>query len=150
MSVTRIYYEHDGSCAPPFRGGEAGLVWIDASGELASDTRVAISPNTLHALHGLGVVTRLASLPFEFGSLEADRESLLSPTGAEPAMRIFYEADRKTYGQQHDLLVCEEHRPRPTQYRLRVDNREYQRSLSQLQFLCREALHQGCGVRLHL
>jgi hypothetical protein len=52
-----------------------------------------------------------------------------------------------TYGAQHDLPVAEW---KGVDYRIVVDNREYQRTLSKLQFLATTASRQGHGIRLRL
>ena len=136
--------------APPFARGEAGWVWLGDDGVVHTDTRVRISPNSLHALHGHGVVARLAELGPELGPLGGGRDALLGPARVEQALAIFYDADRKTYGARHDLLVRAPSAADDVEYRLVVDNREYQRTLSQLQFMTGSAARHGRGIRLRV
>lgn len=135
---------------PPYRRGEAGVVWLSDEGFLETDTRVSIEPNSYHSLFAHGVVEALAALPLDIGPLDEDAEAVLSPVALPAALRIFYEADSKTYGARHDLLVARAFGSPPTEYRLVVDNREYQRTLSQLQFLASQATRMGQGLRLKL
>lgn len=153
MRARVVYFDHASSTrdvTPPFAAGEAGVVWVEPTGELETDTRVWISPNSLHALHGLGVVARLDALSPSIGAIGSGRDALLGPHVVEKAMRVFYEADRATYGVRHDLLVRTAEPPACTEYRIVVDNREYQRTLSQLQFLTSAAARHGLGVRLRV
>ena len=101
-------------------------------------------------LHGLGVVARLDALAPSIGAIGSGCDALLDPPVVEEAMRVFYEADRATYGVRHDLLVRPAEPPACTEYRIVVDNREYQRTLSQLQFLTSTAARHGLGVRLRV
>jgi hypothetical protein len=135
---------------PPFFCGEAGVVWVGGEGFVQTDTRVHISPNSLHALHGHGVVDRLNALRLEVGQIGKLRDAVIAPGDTPAALRIFYEADRFTYGAVHDLLVERRDRQGPSEYRLRVDNREFQRTLSQLQFMSSTAAHMGHGIRLRI
>lgn len=153
MSRAVVYYDHHESpdpVSPPFSRGEAGVVWIDASGFVDTDTQVEISPNSLHALHGHGEVARLASLDAEFGRVGDGADAVLGPEAVVGALRIFYEADRKTYGARHDLLVRAATSEDDVEYRIVVDNREYQRTLSRLQFMTSSAARMGHGVRLRV
>ena len=148
-----VYYDPhaaDGEVAPPFASGEAGCVWVGADGVVQTDVRVLISPNSLHALHGHGVVARLAELGPELGPIGGGRDALLGPVRVERALAIFYDADRKTYGARHDLLVRAASGPDDVEYRIVVDNREYQRTLSQLQFMTSTAARMGQGIRLRV
>ena len=63
---------------------------------------------------------------------------------------ILPEADRQTYGVRHDLLVAAAWGSPAADYRIRIDNREYQKTLSQLQFLASQASHMGHGLRFAL
>lgn len=150
------YFVHDVSARtrpapkPPYRTGEAGLVWLSDEGTFETDTQVILSPNSYHSLWAHGVVEQLAGLAFQLGPLAAGSEAVLSPTALPAALRIFYEADRMTYGASHDLLVESAWGMPPTDYRIRVDNREYQQSLSQLQFLTSQASRFGHTVRFKL
>ena len=143
-----IYFDHQipvSPPAPPFATGDAGLVWIDQDGDLTSDTQVQIPPNTVHALVGHGVLNDLNQLELALGPVGRGHEAVVAPAGVEQAARIFYEADRMTYGAIHDLLVD---RLQDVEYRIVVDNREYQRTLSRLQFLSGTAAQLGRGLRL--
>jgi hypothetical protein len=135
---------------PPYRGGEAGFVWLSEEETFETDTRVVLTPNTYHSLVAHGVVDQLALLKIQMGPLAVGSEAVLSPTALPEALRIFYEADRMTYGARHDLLVASGWGAPPTDYRIIVDNREYQQSLSQLQFLTSQASRLGHAVRLKL
>lgn len=144
------YFDHtDGALnpSPPYRSGQAGFVWINEADELTSDCRFEISSNSLHALHGHGEVGLLNALDLIAGPIGAGREAAVAPGAAEEAARIFYSADRMTYGGQHDLSVGEW---KGVDYRIVVNNREYQRTLSKLQFLATTASRQGHGLRLCL
>lgn len=153
MSRKVVYFEHD---APPhaaaavFTCGEAGVVWIDDAGLIETDTRVRIPPNSLHALHGHGVVAQLGTLAVATGRVGDGRDAVLGPEAVEKALRIFYEADRMTYGARHDLLVRSAASPDFVEYRIVVDNREYQRTLSRLQFMTSSAARMGQGIRLRV
>jgi len=153
MRARVVYFDHAATTedpSPPFVTGDAGVVWIEPTGEPTTDTRVRISPNSLHALHGLGIVDRLNELDGRMGTIGSGRDALLAPPVVEHALRIFYEADRATYGVRHDLLVRAVAIPEPIEYRIVVDNREYQRTLSQLQFMTSTAARYGHGIRLRV
>jgi hypothetical protein len=153
MAGPVVYFDHasrDAPPEPPFLTGEAGMVWVESTGEVETDTRVRISPNSLHALHGLGVIDALGALGTLIGPLGTGRDAVLAPNVVEPALRIFYEADRATYGVRHDLLVRAASAPDESEFRIVIDNREYQRTLSQLQFMTSTAARHGYGIRLRV
>ncbi len=127
--------------------GEAGFVWVCDEGWVETDTQVSIPSNSLHALHGHGVVEALNALPQSLGPAGMLRDAVVEPSGVPEALRILYAADRMTYGAVHDLLV---ERRDATEYRIVVDNREYQRTLSRLQFLFSRAMRVGHGVRIRV
>lgn len=148
-----LYFDHaavDTEPKPPFATGEAGVVWVEPSGDVETDTRVSISPNSFHALHGHGVVAALNELELAVGPIGHHRDAVIGPQSIPAALRLFYEADRKTYGARHDLLVRAPEPDDDTEYRLVVDNREYQRTLSQLQYMTSLAGRMGHGIRLRL
>ena len=150
MAPEVYYFDHVDETlnpSPPYASGEAGFVWINERDEFTRDRRFAISSNSLHALHGHGVVDLLNALDLIAGPVGGGREAALAPGAAEEASRIFYAADRMTYGARHDLRVAERN---GIEYRIVVDNREYQRTLSKLQFLSTTASRQGHGLRLCL
>ena len=60
---------------PPFRTGEAGHVRLGEGGTIETDSRVALSANSTHALLGHGVVADLNRLPIE-GTLGSGRDAL--------------------------------------------------------------------------
>ena len=66
----------------------------------------------------------------------------------QAAAQILYEADRKTYGGSWEFLVYTEPGDPPIEYRVRVDNREYQRSILRLTDLLSMASRVGHAVRL--
>ena len=94
-----------------------------------------------HVLHVRPVTTGT------MGLLGAGGEAVVRPGTVEGVTRIFCDADRMTYGQVHDLHVdtIDE-----VEYRLLVNNREYQRTLSRLQFLSGTASRLGRGIRLKI
>lgn len=151
MKAPLIYYfDHQESArnpSPPFHCGEAGFVWFNEENEAVSDHRVTISANSFHALHGHGVVDLLNRLDLVTGPIGSGRDAVLGPGSVDEASGVFYDADKMTYGAVHDLFVA---RRRKIEYRLLVDNREYQRTLSKLQFLSTTAARQGHGLRLRL
>jgi hypothetical protein len=151
MKSHEIYYfDHAAKTSnpsPPYHCGEAGFIWISEAEFVETDWRFAISPNSLHALHGHGVVDLLNGLEQMAGPIGTGRDAIVAPSAAEEASRIFYEADRMTYGARHDLRVA---RRKGIDYRIVVDNREYQRTLSKLQFLSTTAARHGHGLRLRL
>jgi len=126
------------------------MVWLSDEDVLETDTRVVLSPNSLHSLVAHGVIATLARLPVQLGPLEPGREAVLTPAALPHALDVLYEADRQTYGVRHDLLIASGWGEPPTDYRIAVDNREYQRTLSQLQYLASQAARMGNGVRLKL
>jgi hypothetical protein len=150
MSQSVHYYDPRRAPRPPFRRGEAGAVWMSEDGFLETDTRVAIEPNSYHSLVAHGVIDALARLPLDIGPLAVGGEAVFAPAAIPEVTRLFYEADRETYGTRHDLLVATHWGSPPADYRIAVDNREYQRTLSQLQFLAGQAARMGQGLRLKL
>ena len=132
---------------PPFRTAEAGLVWLDEEGLPATDTRVRLSANATHALEGHGVLEALARLPLQ-GSLGGGRDVLVPQATLRDAAQVFYDADRNTYGGTWDFLVFPREGDPPIEYRVRVDNREYQRSLLRLTDLLNLASRLGHAVRI--
>ena len=84
------------------------------------------------------------------GRAGSGRDLLLAPGAAETAAHIFYEADRKTYGASYDFLALAQEIPEAIHYRIASDNREYQQTLSQLQFLSTTAARHGRGLRIRL
>lgn len=135
---------------PELRVGEAGWVWLNEGSEFETNTRVELSPNTTHALLGHGVVDALNELKLEMGPIGSGRDSLIPQAALEEASAILYEADRKTYGGVWEFGFALEPGPPPRQLRLRIDNREYQRSLARLQDLVRGASRSGHAVRLRI
>ncbi|MFP6641527.1 MAG: hypothetical protein VCC04_14880 [Myxococcota bacterium] len=145
-----IYFDHaiqTDRPSPPFTSGEAGFVWVNEAGELTSDIQVDIPPNTVHALQGHGVVDELDGLELFSGGWGGGRDVVVAPGDVEEVTRLLYEADRMTYGAVHDLLV---ETVEDVEYRIVIDNREYQRTLSRLQFLSGTAARLGRGLRFRL
>jgi len=147
-----VYYEHRRPAEQQraFPTGEAGFVVLGADGEWSAETEVWISPNSHCALRNHGVAEQLAELSSALGSIEGARDLLISPGRSENAAHLFYEADRKTYGDRYDFVVLEQELPEPVRYRVAIDNREYQQTLSRLQFLATRATRNGYGLRLSL
>jgi len=153
VSGTRtIYYDHARGAAlqPAFPRGEAGPVLVAPDGEWIAETHVWIGPNSHCALVQHGVVARIAALPGGQGCLGDGRDFLLPPSAAETLAGIFYEADRKTYGARYDFRVEARGTQGTSCYRIAIDNREYQKTLSQLQFLASTAARYGHGLRFRL
>jgi hypothetical protein len=144
-----IYYDHAHAEReqPGFRSGEAGFVVPDSDWGFAARTRVIVPPNALHALEHHGVVAQLNELDFATGPIAPGRDAVLHPSALDAAAHILYEADRKTYGRIYEFEVT---RIGAVAYRIRIDNRGYQRTLSQLQFCVTSAGRQGYGVTLRL
>ena len=153
MSEPRtIYYDHarDPDEQPGFPRGDAGPVIVESDGSWISETEVQISPNSHCALVHHGVGDELAALPDARGRAGSSRNLLLTPGSAEAAANIFYQADHKTYGATYDFLALAQEIPEAIHYRIAIDNREYQRTLSQLQFLSMTAARHGRGLRIRL
>jgi len=132
----------------PFRAGEAGTTWIGSDGQIEMESRVLLSTNSTHALIGHGVLGELNRLPIE-GHLGRGLEVLLPPASLEPALAVFYAADRKTYGARYEFVAEQSEEP-CIEYRIRIDNREYQRTLSRLQFLVSSASRDGRAVWIRI
>jgi hypothetical protein len=147
-----VYYDHASPdrAQPGFHSGGADRVVIRGDGIAEVEAGVEISPNSLHALLGHGVADRLDRLPLVYGRVAAGCEAVLRPSALSPASRILYDADRKTYGAVHEFVVGEAGAPDPVQYRIVIDNREYQRTLARLQYLVTLAGREGYAVRLRL
>jgi hypothetical protein len=134
--------EHAQDPPPPYRTGEAGRVWYSGTGELETDVRVRLSANSTHALIGHGVVDALNALPLD-GQLGEGRQVLLAPAVLEAAGRVFSEADRNTYGGFWEFVAGVREEPEPVEYRVRIDNREYQVTLARLRYLVTMASREG-------
>jgi len=132
---------------PPFRTGAGGRVWLGERGELETDERVQLSANTVHALEGHGVLAQLNRLPLELGALGGGREVLVPQAALDAAAEILTEADRTTYGALHEFVVAREN---GAEYRVRIENREYQRALARLRDLIVAASRQGFAVWLRI
>lgn len=127
---------------PPYRTGDAGRVWFSRTGELETDVRVRLSANSTHALIGHGVVDALNALPLD-GQLGEGRQVLLAPAVLEAAGRVFTEADRNTYGGSWEFVAGVGEEPDQVEYRLCIDNREYQVTLARLRYLVSMASREG-------
>ena len=147
-----IYYDHarDAEEQPAFPRGDAGPVIIESDGSWVSETEVRISPNSHCALVHHGVADELTALPDARGRAGNGRDLLVAPGSAEAVAHIFYEADRKTYGANYDFLALAQEVPKAIHYRIAIDNREYQQTLSQLQFLSTTAARHGRGLRIRI
>jgi hypothetical protein len=92
------------------------------------------------------VVDALNELPLK-GRLGSGLQVLISPQQLEPARQLFYRADERTYGETHEFVLgTGSNRCDPVEYRIRIDNREYQHTLSGLQYLLRIASREGMAV----
>ena len=86
------------------------------------------------------------------GPEEPLRRVRLIADDAPALAEIFYEADRRTYGPRWvgvEFVAARCSEP-PTEYRIAIDNREYQRTLSRLQYLASTAARHGNGVRIRI
>ena len=144
-SVRVVYYQPGDAAQAPFRDGRAAVVDLE---HVVERRVVAIGPNSYHALFHFGVVPRLARLPQEGGPLARDADVVFYPTALDSAIELLYEAERVTWGGEHEMVV-EGHR-NPVEYRVRLDRREYQRTLLRLVDLFRESARHGCAARLAL
>ena len=149
MRVVYLAAGRRGSPPPPFRTGAAGHFWLSEDRTPEQETRVALSANSTHALLGHGVVDGLNRLSLE-GRLGEGREVVIPPATLEAARRIFIEADRTTYGASYEFVAGERCEPDPVEYRVRIDNREYQRTLARLVYLCTMASRNGRAVWLRI
>jgi hypothetical protein len=144
-----IYLEPEQFDAPPapFRTGAGGRVWLSERGELEIDERVRLSANTVHALEGHGVLAELNRLPLELGKLGDGRDVLVPQAALDDVADVLTEADRKTYGASFEFVVA---RDALGEYRIRIENREYQRALARLRDLVVAAGRQGYAVWLRI
>ena len=133
----------------PYRTGQAGSVWLTEDGALEQDVRVRLSANSTHALLGHGVVDALNELPLE-GRLGDGQATLIPPPTLDSVRSIFYAADRKTYGASYEFVVETAETCADTQYRIRIDNREYQAALSELTYLVSTASREGRAVWIRI
>jgi hypothetical protein len=147
-----VYYDHERPAGeqPGFPQGEAGPVVVKLDGEWTTRTEVWISPNSHCALIHHGVAGDLNAIPECEGLAGSGRDALLPPSATEAVAGVFYEADRKTYGASYDFLAFEQDLPEPIHYRIEIDNREYQATLSRLQFLSTTAARHGYGLRIRI
>ncbi len=119
--------------------------------------RVAISPNSTHALLGHGVVDALNQLPVE-GRVGSGLPVVIPPVALEPASHVLYEADRHTYGRVWEFVVEDPAAGSPhpeagsdgIEYRVRVDNREFQVTLARLQYLLTTSRSAGLGAWIRI
>lgn len=146
-----VWYDHAAADRPQpgFPSGEASHVALQADAEVVTRARVAISPNSLAALWGHGVAAALGRLPLAVGPLAPGGDALLRPGALSPAAHLLYQADRRTYGASFEFVAGAGGDPR-CEYRIAIDNREYQRTLSRLQYLVVRASREGGSLRLRL
>lgn len=148
-----VWFDPATSADPPspFRAGEvSSFEW--GEGDVVTRARVAVAPNSLHALYGHGVVDALNRLPLALGPIAPRSDAVLRAIALSEASRILYEADRTTYGRSWEFTVAgnAESAEGGVEYRIAIDNREYQRTLSRLQYLVVLAGREGRAVRLRL
>lgn len=147
MRVIYLMPEQFDAPPAPFRTGAGGRVWLSELGELETDERVLLSANTVHALEGHGVLAELNRLPLEMGKLGDGRDVLVPQASLDEAADILTEADRKTYGATWEFVIA---RDAAAEYRVRIENREYQRTLARLRDLIVAAGRQGYAVWLRI
>ncbi|MDJ0789370.1 MAG: hypothetical protein QNK05_21400 [Myxococcota bacterium] len=151
MSIVYFDPRLPAASQPVFRRGDASRVVADEEGGLTADERgVEIPPNSAHALLGHGVVAALNRLEPEFADVGSGRDALFHPAVAPELAAIFYDADRRTYGPRWSSVEFVVKRDADVEYRIAIDNREYQRTLSRLQYLATTAGRHGQGVRIRL
>lgn len=134
---------------PPFRTGAAGLLRLDAQGDFELDERLRISANSAHALIGHGVVEGLNALGPE-GTLGEGLPVVFRPALVTAARSLLYAADPTTYGGAFDFVVAVDTGPPPTEFRVAVDNREYQVTLVRLVDVFQRASRRGEAVWITL
>ena len=146
-----VYLQPPNQADPPspYRTGEAGGIWLSEAGGLETDVRVQLSANSTHALIGHGVVEELNQLPLE-GRLGEGHQVVLPPAVLDAAARVFSEADRNTYGGSWEFVAGVVASPQPAEYRLRIDNREYQVTLARLRYLLSMASREGHAAWLRI
>jgi hypothetical protein len=145
-----VYLEHQvATPPPPFRTGEAGLVQLAAGGGFETDSRVPLSANSTHALIEHGVVAELNRLELQ-GQLGRGLDVLIPQACLAQASAVLYAADRCTYGRSYEFVIAQQSAPQPRQFRVRIDNREYQRTLARLQYLVTTASRLGHAVRVRI
>lgn len=153
MRAIRIVYvdpggpDADGS--EWLRSGAAGFVWLGDRGDLESDTRIELSANTTHALLGHGVVDALNALELE-GRIGGGVEAIVPPAALDPVRSVFVDADRMTYGAEHEFVVAQRDLPDRIEYRIRIDNREFQIALARLTFLASQASREGKAIWIRI
>jgi hypothetical protein len=128
------------------RTGSAGFVFVGDDGSVGNDLQLSLSINSTHALMGHGVIEDLNKVEIQ-GRVGTGMDVLVPPSELEAVRQIFYRADSKTYGGTHEFVVGAD---ADTEYRIRIDNREYQNTLSGLQYLLRTASHEGMAVWLSI
>lgn len=140
------------------RTGEAGYLIVEANNQFSTETRVQLSANSTHALLGHGVVDALNELPIQ-GRVGRGRDVIIPPGELHTARRVFYAADAKTYGQDYEFVVDEPDEGgeseknedgEEVEYRIKIDNREYQHALSGLQYLLSTASSEGIAVWIRI
>ena len=152
-SLVRVEYLTEEGRLPEgvvLRRGEAGFVRTDPEDPTRLETpkRLTLSVNTTHALLGHGVIDELDRLPIQ-GRVASGLQVLIPPAQLEPVRDVLYRADAKTYGAEYEFVVgsgVDE----AVEYRIRIDNREYQHALSGLQFLLRTAANEGMAAWLRV
>ncbi len=147
MRVVYLEPQQRDAPPPPFRCGAGGHVWLGESGALETDERVQLSANTVHALEGHGVLEALNRLPLEMGRLGGGSQVLVPQAALDEAAGILTDADRNTYGASFEFRVAS---GEGIEYRVRIDNREYQRALARLRDLVVAASRQGHAVWLRI
>jgi hypothetical protein len=152
--VRIVWFDPATSADPPapFRAGEvSSFEW--GAGDVVTRARVTVPPNSLHALYGHGVVDALNRQPLAHGPIAPHADAVLRANALSEASRILYEADRTTYGRTWEFAVdggLAGTGAGNVEYRIAIDNREYQRTLSRLQYLVVLAGREGRAVRLRL
>lgn len=144
-----VHYDPDlpRDAQPGFPAGVAGFVVLAEDETLETRPEVDIDPNSHAALIGHGVIEALNALEGVEGPIERGRDAVIHAGALDEASRLLYEADRKTYGATYEFVVG---RDADTEYRITIDNREYQRTLSRLQYLVTLASRNGHAAWMRL
>jgi hypothetical protein len=155
MRVVYLSGSSEAGAPAILRTGEAGYLIAEANNQFSTETRVRLSENSTHALLGHGVVAALNELAIQ-GRVGRGLDVIIPPGELEAARRVFYAADSKTYGQDHEFVVgvpdevAENEHVEEVEYRIKIDNREYQHALSGLQYLLSTASSEGMAVWIRI
>ncbi len=127
----------------------AGILILDGDRALVDNAPTVLAANSVHALLGHGVIDELNGLALE-GTLGAELEVVVPPPLLDEVRAILYRADRKTYGARFEFAIGRREGPNPVEYRLRIENREYQRTLARLVDVATRASRAGHAMWMRI